>query len=1140
MTAMRTLLEPFEQHAASGRGKVSFLRDGEHDVVSYGYSELRDRARAIASALTDRRLRAERVLIAQPPGLDYMATVLGVLYAGAVAVPAFPVTDAGQKAARARARLEVIARDCDARCVLVASGESGAQSETLLRGALGNLDWVDVTSLGSGGSCSLPSVTGTDLAVLQYTSGSTTDPRGVMIQHENLIANASAFADERFFDTDEHSTVVSWVPLFHDLGLVSMFLSSLFVGASFVHLSAMHFIEDPLRWVRALSKHRGTHTAGPNFAYELCARRARDKDVEALDLRSVRVAMNGAEPARVDTVERFAARFAPCGLDPSCLVHHYGMAEHTAFVAGTGRETRATRTFASDALARGEANFAAAGRRLLSLGVPPSDHRIVVVSPETARPVRDGEVGEIWVASPSVGAGYFGKPEATAETFRARIDGDDATFLRTGDLGFFREGELFFAGRAKDIIIIAGTNHYPQDIERTVEAAASEIQPGSVAAIEIEADGEAMLAVVAEVGAPLAQSTGDRIITDVREAIARDHGVNVATIALVARGSAKKTTSGKIQRAATKRALLEGKLALVAHRSRLALDIPDRARDVILPETTTTTGTWAYEVDWRPATMRAAGARSGAVIVLGVLDDFTHGVARALEHEGARCFVVARESMLDASAVCEAFKAAAGDDAVRTLVVLAAHHDDPSTAGLIDVLERLRGHVQKSSVRRTVLVTRGAQQVEREASASPVQAAIWGAARAWSFDGRDAFTLVDLDSAPSGEDARAVAIAALQENSEYVHRGGRFYEPRVLHASRPAPGGALGLAGGGFVVGLEHEALGIAIASWLIENGARSLLLVGDGETRAARDLVAWSRERAVDVLVCAAADLATLDVARRPSSGAFLTVGLDGEFDLGARARDWAAVVSAFGADARLSSFVLCSRAVGILGAPSSAHEAAAAEMADSVVRVRRQHGLPAVTLAFGPIADEHAHAAALRTVSVRHHTLDDVLRAVGDSLRTPPPRGGRQLLLPFDLRDLVALAPGSGERDILRALAGEETRARAVEGRPRIEPRNAVERAICEMMAAALGLAELGIDESFFALGGDSILATGLLASVNRRFSLDMTPTQVGSVFTRFTVEAVAEVVSGALVEKVRALSASEVKAALDSVSEHGRSAR
>jgi len=546
----------------------SFLVDGDTEEVQLTYGQLDLRAGAVAAAVRAAGGVADtRVLLVFPPGLDFVTAFFGCLAAGVVAVPVYPPDPAALD--RTLPRLLAVVRDAGPTIALTTSPLLG-QLDLLRHVApdVAALRWLAVDTLPDAGD-GLPepaAAVGPDaVAVLQYTSGSTSVPRGVVLTHRNLLHNSHLI--QQVFGTTEESRGVSWLPPYHDMGLVGGLLQPLFAGCPVTLMSPLHFLEEPMRWLRAIDRCRGTVSGGPNFAYELCIRAAEQAPPDRLDLSSWEVAFNGAEPIRAQTLRRFADAFAPAGFRPDAALPCYGLAEATLIVSGARRRGVAV---AVDRLAL-EQHVAAApadGRavELTSCGRGTPDQRILIVDPATRVACPPGRIGEVWVGGPSVAQGYWRRPAETEQVFRARTgDGDDGPFLRTGDLGFLHDGDLVVTGRIKDLLIVRGRNHYPQDIELTAERADPGLRRGGAAAFLVDADGpEAHLVVVLEVRRQADTVDVGGVAARVRRAVAVEQGLEVRTVVLVRAGGIPKTSSGKVQRWRCRQLYLAGRLPEVS------------------------------------------------------------------------------------------------------------------------------------------------------------------------------------------------------------------------------------------------------------------------------------------------------------------------------------------------------------------------------------------------------------------------------------------------------------------------------------------------------------------------------------------------------------------------------------------------
>jgi amino acid adenylation domain-containing protein len=528
----------------------TFLIDGEAEEVDLTYEQVDRRARAIAARLQSLNATGERVLLLYPPGLDYITAFWGCLYAGAIAVPAYP-----PRQNRSLLRLQAVAADAQSTLALTTSSLlSKVDALTSQYAELMKLRWLATETIPDemAQQWQSPSLGSDDLAFLQYTSGSTSIPKGVMVTHGNLLSN-ERMIQEAFHQT-EQSVIVGWLPLYHDMGLVGNVLQPIYVGARCVLMSPVSFLQNPFRWLAAISRHRATTSGGPNFAYDLCVRKIGAKQRELLDLSSWEVAFNGAEPVHEASMTAFADAFAPCGFRMSAFRPCYGLAEATLLVSSE-TQTQASplvKFVETEALQNNlavEMTDAQKGHRsLVSCGRPPSGQQVYIYRPESLTACLPGEVGEICVSGPNLAKGYWNRPEETALTFQSHFpQGLPEPLLRTGDLGILLDGNLFVTGRLKDLIIIRGQNHYPQDIERTVEQSHSSLRLGSGAAFTVEADGEERLVVAQELNVR-SQVNGDEIIQSIKEAIAEEHELQVHAVVLLKTGSIPKTSSGKIQR----------------------------------------------------------------------------------------------------------------------------------------------------------------------------------------------------------------------------------------------------------------------------------------------------------------------------------------------------------------------------------------------------------------------------------------------------------------------------------------------------------------------------------------------------------------------------------------------------------------
>jgi amino acid adenylation domain-containing protein/non-ribosomal peptide synthase protein (TIGR01720 family) len=562
-----TLVDLLRRRAEGSPGRVvyTFLAGADAEATGLSFGELDARARAIAALLQSVAPAGERVLLLYPPGLEYVEAFFGCLYAGLIAVPAYP-----PRLSRANERLQSMAEDARATVALTTSAVLTRSRPMLDRGReLKSLRWLatDDVETHLADAWRPPAPEGDSLAYLQYTSGSTSAPKGVMVSHENVLHNC-AYINHGFGHTAD-SVSLSWLPHFHDMGLIEGVVQPVYSGMHGLLMPPALFLQRPSSWLQAITRYRVTHSGGPNFAYDLCLRKVGPEQREALDLSSWVVAYNGAEPVRKDTIERFAAAFGPCGFSRSAFYPAYGLAESTLKVCG-GLKGEGPVYFdvRADALERNRVADAAGNenggaRSLVGSGRAMLDTEIAIVDPETMNRCAPDEVGEVWVSSPSVARGYWNKPEETERTFRARLPGPGrGLYLRTGDLGFLKDGELFVTGRLKDLIIIRGRNHYPQDIERTVEQSHPALRPNSGAAFSVD-DGEERLVIVQELD-HRRRADANEVIEAIRRAVAESHEVDVSALALVKVGGVPKTSSGKVRRGACRGLFLEGRFEAAA------------------------------------------------------------------------------------------------------------------------------------------------------------------------------------------------------------------------------------------------------------------------------------------------------------------------------------------------------------------------------------------------------------------------------------------------------------------------------------------------------------------------------------------------------------------------------------------------
>ncbi|NEQ97071.1 MAG: SDR family NAD(P)-dependent oxidoreductase, partial [Cyanothece sp. SIO2G6] len=587
MHEFSNFVDLLRHHVQSNPDKTAFtfLRDGEVESETLSYGELDHQAQAIAAQLQAVGAPGQRALLLYAPELSFLTAFLGCLYAGVLAVPAYP-----PRANQSIHRLRAMMADSGATIALTTQRLLNNFGKILEANPdFAQLNWLTTDNLSSRSASSWrPSTLYADtLAFLQYTSGSTGLPKGVMVSHGNLVRNAQAI-QERFSDT-VNSLCMSWLPPYHDMGLMGGLLQPIYLNISCISMAPVSFLQRPLRWLKVMSRYRATTSGGPNFAYDLCVRQITPEQRDSLDLSNWTMAFSGAEPVRAETIRQFTDYFAPCGFQPEAFYPCYGMAEATLFITGGDRAQSPTCiTVDNTALEQNVAVSVAAPtngktpvtvtsptnsdttvgsdrRHLVSCGASAHNQQVRIVNPTTLMPCADGEVGEIWAAGPNIAQGYWNRPQQTEETFQARIaTTNEGPFLRTGDLGFVQNDELFVTGRLKDLIVIRGLNHYPQDIEATMGLAHKQLRSGQSAAFSVEVDHEERLVVVQEVErTAMRRLRTDEIVTAIKQAIAQAHALQVYAILLLRTGSIPKTSSGKIQRHACKKGFLAQTLTVV-------------------------------------------------------------------------------------------------------------------------------------------------------------------------------------------------------------------------------------------------------------------------------------------------------------------------------------------------------------------------------------------------------------------------------------------------------------------------------------------------------------------------------------------------------------------------------------------------
>jgi acyl-CoA synthetase (AMP-forming)/AMP-acid ligase II len=547
----------------------TFLADGKTESPPLTYGELDRQARAIGALLQQYQARGERALLLYPQGLEVLAAFCGCLYAGVIAIPVPPPESGRLK--RTLPRLRAIVRDATAKFALTTAGIlSLVENVREEFPEFEQMHWIDTATVDSSlaGEWQNPQVDSNQLAYLQYTSGSTATPKGVMLSHFNLMHHSRYLQRACGYDADSIS--VTWMPYFHDYGLVEGMVVPLYNGTPCYLMSPFAFIKRPMQWLRNLTKYRATHSQAPNFAYDLCTRRLKAKDLAELDLSHWQAAGNAAEPINPRVMARFVETFSPCGFRWETFAPAYGLAEYTLLVSTKPKGQLPVlccleaAELERDCIVEANSEREQGIRVIAGCGQLVCETKLAIVNPETLRRCPADEVGEIWVSDSSMAQGYWQRQEETEETFQAYLkDTGEGAFLRTGDLGFFKDGELFITGRLKDLIIIRGTNHYPQDLEWTVQHLNPVFRPDYGAAFSIEDDGEEQLVIVQEIERRTGELDVEQLIGDIRQEIGEQHEIPLYALVLAKSGTVLKTASGKIQRRACRQNFLSGNIEAV-------------------------------------------------------------------------------------------------------------------------------------------------------------------------------------------------------------------------------------------------------------------------------------------------------------------------------------------------------------------------------------------------------------------------------------------------------------------------------------------------------------------------------------------------------------------------------------------------
>ena len=549
----------------SSQTAFTFLQDGEESELTLTYEQLDTKARSVAVYLQNISTPGERVLLLYPPGLDYIAAFFGCLYAGLIAIPLY-----SPKNNRKISRILSIMEDSRAKIALTNNQSLNNLQKLNYAPELKKLHWLATDGIDENlaNQWEQKPVSSISTAYLQYTSGSTSTPKGVMISHENVLYNSAEIAIAWGMGTN--SVLVSWLPHFHDFGQIYGVLQPIYNGFPCIFMSPASFTQKPIRWLKAISDYKATHSGAPNFAYDLCTEKIKPEQCENIDLSSWKVTVNGAEPVRKQTLEKFYEFFAPYGFCWDTFLPGYGLAEATLQVSSARKKNSPTiLNVRADSLAHNLIVEATEeeqpARALVGCGSTVLNAKVVIVDPESLVQSPPDRVGEIWISGPSISQGYWKRLEETQSTFRAHIAGnEEGPFLRTGDLGFVKDGELFITGRIKDLIVIRGSNHYPQDIELTVEQSHPSLRSGYSAAFSVDEKDRERLVIACEIERSyLRRLDADEVIRSIRQAISQEHELEVYAVLLLKTASIPKTSSGKIQRKACRTQFLNSQLNVV-------------------------------------------------------------------------------------------------------------------------------------------------------------------------------------------------------------------------------------------------------------------------------------------------------------------------------------------------------------------------------------------------------------------------------------------------------------------------------------------------------------------------------------------------------------------------------------------------
>jgi len=562
-----SLVEIISKRAAKQPNDIvyKYLGDGVNETESFTFQEIDRVARSISQALSEKLSKGDRVLLLFPQGLQYVAALYGCFYGGFIAIPAYP-----PRRNRKMDRINSIIEDSGAAAGLVTEDvfktiERNFSDDEMLK----EMKWFKYENISS--SLNPPELSKLpkpdDVAFIQYTSGSTGNPKGVMISHENIVYNSEFIRQS--FGFDKNTIGMNWLPIFHDMGLVGGIFQAAYLGLINIGMPPVAFLKNPLNWLKAISKYKATTGGGPNFSYDYCIQKIKPEEVEGLDLSSIKNFYCGGEPVRKKTFKEFPKHFSSAKVRTNQMFAVYGMAETTLIV--TGKDPASEPGYVrvnQEALSKNKLIFVSEeekGIDLVSNGRVWMETKVAIVNPETFEETDENTIGEVWIAGPTVAKGYWNKPEENKRTFNAFLSNGKGPWLRSGDLGFIFKGELYITGRLKDLIIIRGVNYYPNDIEYSVQQSHEAFKPNSGAAFSIQKDGIEKLVVVQELERNYLRNVDfDTLLASIRKTIADEHELEVFSVVLIRTGSIPLTSSGKIQRRQTRYEYLTGKLNVIA------------------------------------------------------------------------------------------------------------------------------------------------------------------------------------------------------------------------------------------------------------------------------------------------------------------------------------------------------------------------------------------------------------------------------------------------------------------------------------------------------------------------------------------------------------------------------------------------